>query len=100
MQDGCVGRGGYSHAAATWIQTGRFRFVALDMISSKDIAGAAFSAPVTKPKPCEKKKTRVVMVLFLMLPSWAQVNIPAPRPRPTALGGIIAADNNANNPLY
>lgn len=35
VQDGCVGNGGYSHAAATGSQTRRFRFVALDMTSGQ-----------------------------------------------------------------
>lgn len=45
MQDGCVGNGGYSQAAATASQTRQFRFVALSMSSGKDISGRSLLSP-------------------------------------------------------
>lgn len=94
MQDGCVGRG-CSHAAATRNQTRRFRFVALNVCSGKDICGADFSASVTKPQPCEKKKEKF---------EGRDAVTPDPRPglalcqSPIALVKTTAAVNNANTP--
>lgn len=66
------------------------------MYSGKDIGGAAFSAPVTKPQPCGEKKTRVAMLLFLDTPGLSPGFCAMPAPR--ALADTIVADNGANTP--